>query len=227
MVVGNGLIASAFAEFQQKDDYLIFASGVSNSLETKPAAFKREFDLLKEHIDTEACFVYFSTISLADESRADSPYRKHKLEVERFIKETAREFVIFRLPIVVGRSDNPHTLMNFLYNSILNQDKIKVFKNAARYLIDIDDIQQLLSSFLLTEFMRNTVVNVVFNEGIKVTDLVNLFEAVTQKKANATYVDVGTRFTVNNETLKQFLAHLGYDIPADYAQQLVNKYYGA
>ena len=47
MVVGNGLIAKAF-EFYLKDDHtIIFASGVSNSLEQKRSEFER--DPMKSH----------------------------------------------------------------------------------------------------------------------------------------------------------------------------------
>ena len=47
MIIGNGLLAKAFIEYKNNDEIVIFASGVSNSLEEKQSEFKRETDLLK------------------------------------------------------------------------------------------------------------------------------------------------------------------------------------
>ena len=50
MIVGNGLIASSFIK-HDNDDVIIFASGVSNSLETNQDKFDREIDLLKSYMN--------------------------------------------------------------------------------------------------------------------------------------------------------------------------------
>ncbi len=42
MVIGTGLIANLFAEYNDLDNYVLFASGVSNSLEKNVKAFDRE-----------------------------------------------------------------------------------------------------------------------------------------------------------------------------------------
>lgn len=225
MIVGNGLVASAFSEFAERDDFVIFASGVSNSQEKDPAAYQREFDLLKSHITSEACFVYFSTCSIADESRAHSHYIQHKKEVEEYIAENASSYVIFRLPIVVGRSSNPHTLTNFLYNSITANEPLNVYQRAIRYLIDIDDIATLLPQFLINRFAKNTVVNVAFDNGTEVTELIGMFEKVIGVEANATRLDVGTHFEIDNSIFNQFLKSIGYEFSGDYTLELIGKYY--
>ncbi len=225
MVVGNGLVASAFAEFAQDDDYVIFASGVSNSQEKDPAAYQREFDLLKAHLSSGACFVYFSTCSIADQSRAHSHYIQHKIEVEQFIAENASSYVIFRLPIVVGRSSNPYTLTNFLYNSIVGNKPLNVYQRAIRYLIDIDDIATLLPRFLKSRFARNSVVNVAFDNGMEVTELIGIFEKVIGTRAEATLLDIGTRFRIDNAVFNQFLDSIGYQLSEEYTLELIEKYY--
>ena len=96
MIVGNGLVASAFAAFAEDDDYVIFASGVSNSQEKDPAAYQREFDLLRSHLRPDTCLVYFSTCSIADQSRSHSHYIQHKIKVEEYIANHASDYVIFR-----------------------------------------------------------------------------------------------------------------------------------
>jgi hypothetical protein len=49
MIIGNGLIAKSLKNIDSKD-HLYFASGVSNSLETRSSEFEREFSLLKNNI---------------------------------------------------------------------------------------------------------------------------------------------------------------------------------
>ena len=47
MVVGDGMMAKAFAAFAQEPGVVIFASGVSDSTEISAAAFEREEALLR------------------------------------------------------------------------------------------------------------------------------------------------------------------------------------
>jgi hypothetical protein len=46
MIIGNGIIANAVRSYD-REDIIFFASGVSNSLETRVSEFEREFSLLK------------------------------------------------------------------------------------------------------------------------------------------------------------------------------------
>ena len=68
MIIGNGLLAQAFSEYNNNDEILIFASGVSNSLEEKESEFDREAKLLKSVITNypDKTMVYFSTCSVYD-----------------------------------------------------------------------------------------------------------------------------------------------------------------
>lgn len=50
MIIGNGDVASVL---QDRDDLIYFASGVSNSQETRGSEFRREKDLLFEQIDKQ------------------------------------------------------------------------------------------------------------------------------------------------------------------------------
>ena len=50
MIIGKGLIASAFKEYRNHE-CIIFASGVSNSLEIENSQFEREEHLLRKTIN--------------------------------------------------------------------------------------------------------------------------------------------------------------------------------
>ncbi len=115
MVIGDGLIARCLQSFAENDQYLIFASGVSNSNENNEAAYLREFNLLKSYYANhpDKIFVYFSTVAVLDPSIQNKKYILHKKKIEKHIAHHFHKFLIFRLPNVVGLSNNPHTLMNF------------------------------------------------------------------------------------------------------------------
>lgn len=128
MIIGNGDIANALREVD-RDDLLFFASGVSNSQETREEEFSREQDLLlsrnpKEHI------VYFGSLSVF---YADTRYTVHKREMEGLVKTGFKHWTIIRLGNITW-GDNPHTLINFLRNKIKNNEPIDV-QDTYRYII--------------------------------------------------------------------------------------------
>ena len=141
MIVGDGMLASAFQRAGAHDwDPVIFASGVSNSLEKDFTEYQKETDLLLNYSKLDKMLVYFSTVSIFDPSLSSNPYIHHKLKIEKIIDDRFGKYLIIRLPIVVGKSSNPHTLTNFLYRSIMNGDHFRLFQYATRYLIDLDDV---------------------------------------------------------------------------------------
>jgi len=80
MIVGNGMIATKFKRYEDQDDVLIFASGVSNSSETKDISFLRELEMVKSCLDnfSDKRFIYFSSCSLEDIELKNTPYHLHK-----------------------------------------------------------------------------------------------------------------------------------------------------
>jgi dTDP-4-dehydrorhamnose reductase len=112
MIIGNGMIARRFSAFSDRDDVLIFASGVSNSKENRPEAFIREQKLVEESVAQaeNRLFVYFSTCSVTDPTEQGSNYVQHKLFLEKYIAETCPNYLIIRASNVVGETDNLHTV---------------------------------------------------------------------------------------------------------------------
>ena len=54
MLVGSGLIASAFLDYKDNDDVIVIASGISNSKETDYKKYQREIDMIGEFIGTKS-----------------------------------------------------------------------------------------------------------------------------------------------------------------------------
>ena len=105
MIVGSGDIASVLHD---RDDRLFFASGVSNSQETRESEFEREKALLAEQ-DPSMHIVYFSTLSVF---YGMSRYVDHKREMEDIIQTRPHNTIVRIGNITWG--NNPHTLINYL-----------------------------------------------------------------------------------------------------------------
>src|SRR5688572_5332524 len=135
MVVGKGLIARAFEPLYSKDNrFLIFASGVSNSGNTEAYEFKRETGLLEQAIQQhpEKTLIYFSTCSIYDPSMQQSLYVQHKLAMENLIQTRHPDYHIFRLANLAGKTNNPHTFLNYFAQHIQSGSFFYLWKQAWR-----------------------------------------------------------------------------------------------
>jgi len=225
MVIGNGLLATAFSNYKGDNSILIFASGVSNSGNTNISEFEREKSLLKSALDLKLRLVYFSTISIYDPELQDSAYILHKKEIELLIQNCSTNYLIFRLPILVGKTSNQHTLCNFIANQINASNPINIFVNACRYLIDIDDLKHVLPAFINNEFYRNLAIDVNFNNQTSMETLVTIFERQLNKKATKNFVSRGGCYKTNN-TLFLSEASKYFDInDSNYIEKCISKYY--
>ena len=143
MIVGNGIIANIFRSNFNDDTYLIFAFGVSDSTEENINEFNREEKLLLEMIDKypNLKLIYFSSIFCG--LKFDR-YYTHKMKMESLIIKNSKDFLIFRLPQVIGNGGNNKNLFNFFIDSIRNDKVLKIKKNTQRSLIDIDDVFKIV-----------------------------------------------------------------------------------
>ena len=145
MIIGNGLIGSAFKKCEEiNSNVLIFASGVSSSSSNKPEDFKRENDLVLDTIAKykKSKFVYFSSI-LAGIS--DNDYYNHKVRMEELIKSKSKDYLIFKVPQIIGFNGNNTNLIKYITNNIKKNNRIKLFKGIDRALLDVDDMVNIVN----------------------------------------------------------------------------------
>ena len=160
MIIGRGLIASQFTDVDH-NDVVIFASGVSNSSETRIEEFFREQNLVEQTLinNPEQLFVYFSTCSIYDSSKYNSPYVLHKLHIEELIKQRAKHYLILRVSNAVGKGGNPNLLMNYLSRQIINKQELNIHQHATRNLIDVEDVKNITLNYIKSKDW-NKIVNV-------------------------------------------------------------------
>lgn len=130
MIIGHGDIASVLPN---KKNRLFFASGVSNSQETRESEYTREKNLLLKQ-NRKAHLVYFSTLAVLYGSNR---YVQHKKEMESLIKQEFPRHTIMRLGNITWGT-NPHTLINYFHRQLKVGKPIKV-QDTYRYIIDKDE----------------------------------------------------------------------------------------
>lgn len=145
MIIGNGDIASVLTD---RDDTIYFASGVSNSQETRDSEFRREKDKLFDLFDSGAHvnpngsykkLVYFGSLSVY---YAASRYASHKLMMEQCVKMFPR-WTIVRLGNITWGT-NPHTLINFFKNQLARGEQVQI-QDTYRYITDKDEFLYWIS----------------------------------------------------------------------------------
>tara|TARA_B100000795_G_C22706742_1_gene401857 strand:- start:96 stop:788 length:693 start_codon:yes stop_codon:yes gene_type:complete len=224
IIVGNGMISRAFKDSSYDfSDCIIFASGVSNSKCIDPLEFDREFNTLEKTLKYDKRIIYFSTSSIYDDSLIGSSYIKHKLNIESFITTKFKDYIIYRLPNVIGLTKNKNTLFNYFSDSILNERSVSLYKKSTRYILDIDD---LVKYVFLTKNTSNSVINLNFNIPYKVTEIWQEVEKALNKKGISTLLNIGNDYKIDNSL---FIKEIGEnEIPElndrSYLQKTIQKY---
>lgn len=221
MIIGSGLIANSLKNIDS-DENLFFASGVSNSLETRSSEFEREFSLLKKSIaeNKDKKLVYFSTLSIHDQSKQNSHYVLHKKEIENYIKNNLESYLILRIGNIVGNGGNPNTLFNFLRNQITADHEFTLHNKARRLLIDIDDISRFLASDC--SLLNNQTINFAYPYYYNLKEIINALENKIEKAAKYNEIDEGDFYKVDfDEKTEDFFTGIN---PQEYLQVLAQKY---
>ena len=74
-----------------------------------------------------------------DKEMSQSKYVLHKIHLENLIQENCSKWNIFRISNLIGKTENPNTILNYLYFHIKQQQHFTIWKGAERNIIDISD----------------------------------------------------------------------------------------
>ncbi len=227
MVLGNGLIASRFKTYSTLNEYIIFASGVSNSKSLDLLEYEREIKLLDSIFSNlgENILVYFSTCSIYDLEESESLYVQHKLQIEKLIQEKAANFYIFRISNLAGNTTNPNTILNYLYYHIANKINFNLWINASRNIIDIDDMYKIADYILQKRILSNQIINIANPQNNKVAEIILEFESVLNLKANYIKAFKGNEFSINISMILQTIKESNVLFGEKYLRNIIRKYY--
>tara|TARA_X000001036_G_scaffold195850_1_gene184616 strand:- start:1493 stop:2155 length:663 start_codon:yes stop_codon:yes gene_type:complete len=185
-IVGSGFIAARFKKylkFLKKKNVIIYAAGISNSLDEYKKNLEREVFKIKNFIlNNRKKLIYISTYSVNDDSRRRKLYVKNKIKIEKIIKQESEKYMIIRLPEIIGKNKNPNTLTNFFYNKIVRNESFTVFKNSRRNLLDVDDAIKNCIKIIRSDKKNKSVVNLLNKKFNTPLQIVNNFEKILKKK---------------------------------------------
>lgn len=228
MIIGSGLLANAFSHrFLQHRDLCIFAAGVSNSSCVDQVEFARERQRLENSILQMRCaevFVYFGTCSVADPEVQMSPYVRHKLEMEKLVRNHARNLIL-RLPQVAGKTPNPHTLLNFLCAHISRGESFNLWRNAKRNIIDIGDVVSIAEQFIADSSIRNKTINIANVVNYSMLEIVAAMERVIDRNAVYDVIERGAEYFIDTSGILPLLDKANVKFDNDYLENLIKKYY--
>jgi nucleoside-diphosphate-sugar epimerase len=197
-IIGDGLLAKQFIKHSYEfPEVLIFASGVSDSAETRRTEFQREFQLLQEATKSSHYIVYFSTISCLDKSKISSDYIRHKLKIESYIRENYERFLVLRLPNVIGPAGNPNNLINYFKDRIREGDAITVEKASSRYFLDVAIIPLICMSLLEKSLVG--MYHVCPDRKYKVLEVVDILAELIGVEPDITVVEKGNSYVVSSD----------------------------
>lgn len=221
MIIGNGLIAKSFVNFKNQDDKIIFASGVSNSLEQNDLEYQREINLLKNTLrkNNDKKIIYFSTTSIFN---TKSKYTNHKLKIEEFIIENFNNYCIYRLPQIVGKGGNRNNLINFLKQSMIDTKQIFIFPNSLRSIIDIEDLIKLCSETY--DLKNKNILNIAGIEFCKIEDIVKMIsEKLNMNPILSFHREKLDCYTINSHEINFVIKKLNINSNG-YIKNTINKY---
>ncbi len=197
-IVGSGFLASKFKKYKKiikKNNVIIYAAGISNSLETNKVNLKREINKIRNFLKkNKKKLIYISTYSINDNSRKNKPYVKNKIKIENLIKKQSREYLIIRLPEIIGKNKNSNTLTNFFFKNISSKKSFVLYKNVKRNILDVDDALRNCMKIIYINKKKNKIVNLLNKNFYTPLNVVNIFEKFLHIKANFKIKSINQNF---------------------------------
>jgi nucleoside-diphosphate-sugar epimerase len=226
MIIGNGMLAKAFKIYENINNILIFASGISNSQEQTDEPFEREKNLLEKTLaeNQTTKFIYFSTCSIEDPSMSHSRYVKHKLNMENLIQTLHPDFYIFRLSQVIGKTNSP-TIIHYFYNKIIAKESFEIWNKSTRNLIDVDDIVRIVQKIINESLMKNKIINIASPASVDVPYIVRTIENILKIEAQYASYDKGAPYSIDISPIKPIMEDLAIKFDDDYLEKTIRKYY--
>jgi nucleoside-diphosphate-sugar epimerase len=229
VIIGTGVIGSAFIDLYEKDpEVYLYAAGVSNSQCTENADYSRDKSRLEENISKlkkNELLVYISTCSISTSNIGPSSrYSEHKIEMEELVRGYGR-YLILRLPQIASFSKNPFTLLNYFRNKITHGEAFQVYKNSYRNILDVNHMASI-SERVIANFSGNAIVNVANPLSVSTIEIVEEMQTVLGKKAIYSCIDgFCDNYKIDVTRMMKFIDPSIYLFDDKYLNRVINRFY--
>ena len=187
-IIGKGFIAKNLSKISKEiiqSKIIIYAAGISNSNTESKKDLVREINSFNKFskINKRKKILFISTADVTNNLKNRSKYVKNKIKIEKSIKKNFKNFIIVRIPQIIGKSKNKNTLINFFYNKIKSKKTIKLLLNVDRNLLDIDDIIKMIKVIIMNNKINKKVITLSNKYFIQPIDIIKIFEKTLKIKA--------------------------------------------
>lgn len=220
VVYGRGMLANCIRAIDGISG-AFFASGVSDSVGASQDDYNREILGVSEFIkiNKDLKIYYFSSfVALSENSR----YAEHKRTVEDIISKNAKKYLIVRLPQVVGITKNK-TLVSFMISSVLKNLKIRVYKNAKRRLLSIEDFGRILKLLSLSD-LDNMQINVGPDLSLSAEDILLKICSILETNPNYELIGSGDAQYADVSYIKKILGDSDNIFQDNYQEDVLSVY---
>lgn len=230
-IIGKGFIAKNLIKINRsiiKSGYIIYAAGISNSQIRSKNQLNREINVFRKFLKTYSCqkIIYISTADVTNNLKNKSKYVKNKITIEKIVIKNFKDYLIIRIPQIIGKSNNKKTLVNFFYNMIKSNKKIKLFEGVFRNILDIDDVVKMIEVIVLNKKVKKKIITLSNKYSLKPIQIIQFLETKLGKKANYQLFKTKKQKwqLCFNQNLKYFKdAKIKFN--RNYLARAINKYY--
>ncbi|MBL7810745.1 MAG: NAD-dependent epimerase/dehydratase family protein [Bacteroidetes bacterium] len=201
MIIGTGLLAKNVIP-ADSDNLLLFCSGVSDSTISDSQAFSREENLLLQQ-PRDKNFIYFSTISIFNPTKANNAYILHKIHMEELVRAHFPSHIIVRLPNIVGEAGNKSNLFPYFIRHIQQNIPVVIYKNAVRHILAAKDISHIVNVLTSASFQGD--INVCFSNPPTVLDIYLYMCSKLHATPNYSLSDEEINYPVKNDSFVQLM----------------------
>ncbi|MGR9036963.1 MAG: NAD-dependent epimerase/dehydratase family protein [Gammaproteobacteria bacterium] len=153
----------------------------------------------------------------------NTPYVQHKLSMEKHVARHGGHLIL-RLPQLAGRSDNPHTLLNYLYLSIKQNKALSIWTKARRNIIDSMDMARIVRA-LVDDGWRNKTVNIANAHDYSLMEIVRIFETILGRPATVDFLERGSAYNIDVSAIEPYVKAEGIRFDKGYLERVLSKYY--
>jgi len=230
-IIGKGFIAKNLFKIKNKINkfkYIIYAAGISNSKIKSKNQLKREIVTFNKFVEKNYLnkMIYISTADITDNLKNKSKYVKNKIKIEKIIKKNFSNYIIIRIPKIIGKSKNKNTLINFFYYNIKKGKKITIFNNVKRNILDIDHVIKIIKVIMINKKIHNQIITISNKYFIKPIEIINILEKKLKKKANFHIKKTNKqKWSLNFKKNIKYFNKANIVFNKNYCVKAINKYY--